>query len=106
MSAAEIATLAREASHDPMARYRWRCALVRAGRGAEAGFEEGDEVRIGPPDRKPGDPGAYWDAHREVESAFVAQDGNAYEHGRRDQWCGHQQCWTLLTPAEPKGGGA
>lgn len=46
MSATEIAALAREAPHDPLARYRWRCALVRAGRGAEAGFVEGDEVEV------------------------------------------------------------
>ena len=44
---AEIAALARavrESPEDAMARYRWRCALVRAGRGSEAGFEVGDVV--------------------------------------------------------------
>lgn len=103
MADEEIATLAREAPHDPMARYRWRCALVRAGRGAEAGFEEGDEVRVGPADWKPEDPVSVWTDHVEAESSFVAQDGNAYERGVRDRWCQHRQCWTLLTPAKPKG---
>jgi len=44
---AEIAALARavrESPEDAMARYRWRCALVRAGRGSEAGLEVGDVI--------------------------------------------------------------
>ncbi len=43
---AEIATLAREAKTDRIAHHRWRVALLRAGRGDEAGLEVGDLVEI------------------------------------------------------------
>lgn len=49
MNDSEIATLAREKAlnpDDPWARYRWRLALVRAGRGSEAGIEAGDVVEV------------------------------------------------------------
>lgn len=47
MSDADIESLRREAaSGDELAVYRWRLALVRAGRGDEAGLREGDEVEV------------------------------------------------------------
>lgn len=44
----EIAELKRKAetTGDPADRRRWRIALLRAGRGAEAGFEVGDLVEV------------------------------------------------------------
>lgn len=96
---AEIAVLAREAPHDPLARYRWRCALVRAGRGAEAGFEEGDEVSVGEHEgNNVGfvgrvDAGHHWLPNR---LAVLSPDEMLA--------CRHDDAWTLLAPAKPKGG--
>lgn len=102
----EIATLAREAPHDPMARYRWRCALVRAGRGAEAGFEEGDEVSVGPCEvnekREPVAKAVLsipWTGA--LLEARWPDRGPALDRVNPD--CMHTEAWTLLTPAKPKG---
>ena len=49
MSDSEIRALERRVAADPSdrdARRRWRLALVRAGRGSEAGLEVGDLVRV------------------------------------------------------------
>lgn len=103
---AEIAVLAREAPHDPWARYRWRCAIVRVGRGAEAGFEEGDEVSVGkaPPDDETG---LRWVGHDEEPIATLGRPipgAGLHAIARPGQWgCRHREAWTLLTPAKPKG---
>lgn len=108
---AEIATLAREAPHDPLARYRWRCALVRAGRWAEAGFEEGDEVSVGkaPPDDEIGPRWVGWVGHDEEPIATLGRPipgAGLHAIARAGQWgCGHREAWTLITPAKPKVGG-
>jgi hypothetical protein len=48
MSDADLSALRRayEASRDPWDRWRWRVALVRAGRRGAAGFETGDIVHV------------------------------------------------------------
>lgn len=47
MSDTDLRALEREAdTGDTWARYRYRCALVRAGRAVEAGLEVGDMARV------------------------------------------------------------
>lgn len=105
---AEIATLAREAPHDPWARYRWRCALVRSGRGAEAGFEEGDEVEVAA--HRP------WDGEGDpLPEELVCVLGRRATLVARQAWarleavepsmtwgCASERHWTLLKPRAPK----
>lgn len=94
---AEIAVLAREAPHDPLARYRWRCALVRAGRGAEAGFEEGDEVSVECADRVPL-------TKRFQGNLFMGLFDFVAVGKLMGEVCKHNKAWSLLAPAKPKGG--
>lgn len=77
---------------DQWARYRYRVALVRAGRGEEAGIEVGDEVEIGR--CLPG--GEIWGGSEAPVRAIVTKATK-----REDMFEDHHP-W-LFTPKKPDG---